>query len=263
MHKIDSPDATAGNEFSDGDPALGTLSTVLWAKWHNTLQRELVAIVAAAGISLSDADDNQVLEAIQAFLTAHADLTSPHSATSAATAGRLVLRNLSTGRSKIAAPAESDDIARLDTVTAQAILTCPPGSIRHYAGAGLPTGFLECNGAAINRTTYAALFAAIGTVYGAGNGSTTFNLPDFRGEFLRGWDSGRGVDPGRSLGSAQGYLVELHTHLLMAVATNSGLGGGSVALSQIAGSLVSDRIGASGGLETRPRNVAVRILIKY
>lgn len=82
------------------------------------------------------------------------------------------------------------------------------GAIAFFAKNTAPTGWLKANGAAVSRTTYAALFAAIGTTFGAGDGSTTFNLPDLRGEFLRGWDDGRGVDPGRTFASAQkGTLV--------------------------------------------------------
>ncbi len=72
-----------------------------------------------------------------------------------------------------------------------------------FAGDTPPDGFLECNGAAISRTAYADLFAAIGNVWGDGDGSTTFNIPDMRGEFLRGWDNGRGVDNNRVVGSFQ------------------------------------------------------------
>lgn len=78
------------------------------------------------------------------------------------------------------------------------------GTIIVFAGQTPPAGVLRCNGAAISRTTYAALFAAVGTIYGSGDGATTFNIPDLRGEFLRGVDDGRGVDSGRELGSAQG-----------------------------------------------------------
>jgi microcystin-dependent protein len=77
------------------------------------------------------------------------------------------------------------------------------GEIIYYAGATPPSGFLAANGQTVSRTTYANLFAAIGTTYGAGDGSTTFQLPDLRGEFIRGLDGGRGVDTGRSLGSFQ------------------------------------------------------------
>lgn len=84
------------------------------------------------------------------------------------------------------------------------IATNPTGAIQPFAMSTAPSGWLECDGAAVSRTTYADLFAAIGTAYGEGDGSTTFNLPDFRGEFLRGWDNGRGVDAARTFGSAQG-----------------------------------------------------------
>lgn len=79
----------------------------------------------------------------------------------------------------------------------------PPGAVLAFARATAPTGWLKANGAAVSRTTYNALFTAIGTAFGAGDGSTTFNLPDLRGEFPRGLDDGRGVDAGRALGSAQ------------------------------------------------------------
>jgi hypothetical protein len=79
----------------------------------------------------------------------------------------------------------------------------PPGTVLFVAMNTAPSGYLKANGAAVSRSTYAALFAAIGTTFGAGNGSTTFNLPDLRGEFPRGWDDGRGVDSGRAFGSAQ------------------------------------------------------------
>ena len=64
----------------------------------------------------------------------------------------------------------------------------PVGTIQAYGGASsaIPQGWLYCNGAAVSRTTYAELFAVIGTSFGTGDGSTTFNIPDLRGEFLRG-----------------------------------------------------------------------------
>ncbi len=77
------------------------------------------------------------------------------------------------------------------------------GSIAIFPYQSIPSGYLECNGQAVSRTTYADLFAKIGTTYGAGNGTTTFNIPDLRGEFVRGWDNGRGVDASRTLGSTQ------------------------------------------------------------
>ena len=82
-------------------------------------------------------------------------------------------------------------------------LGTPVGAVQSYAGATAPAGWLICHGQAVSRTTYAALFAVIGTAFGVGDGSTTFNTPDLRGEFIRGLDAGRGIDSGRVLGSAQ------------------------------------------------------------
>lgn len=65
----------------------------------------------------------------------------------------------------------------------------PAGSIMAYAASTAPTGWLLCDGSAVSRTTYATLFTAISTTWGTGDGSTTFNLPDLRGQFLRGYDS--------------------------------------------------------------------------
>jgi microcystin-dependent protein len=89
----------------------------------------------------------------------------------------------------------------------------PPGAVIHFARNTAPTGWLKANGALINRTTYAALYAAIGTVFGAGDGITTFGVPDLRGEFIRGWDDSRGIDASRAFGSAQAAGIGAHTHI--------------------------------------------------
>jgi phage-related tail fiber protein len=70
----------------------------------------------------------------------------------------------------------------------------PPGMVSFFGNSSAPDGWLPCNGAAVSRTTYSDLFSIIGTTYGSGNGSSTFNVPDLRGEFIRGWDGGRGLD---------------------------------------------------------------------
>jgi microcystin-dependent protein len=88
----------------------------------------------------------------------------------------------------------------------------PAGTVFYTAGTSVPTGYLAASGQAVSRTTYAALYTAIGTRYGVGDNSTTFNLPDLRGEFVRGWDNGRGVDTGRTLGTAQTGTVATHSH---------------------------------------------------
>ena len=77
-----------------------------------------------------------------------------------------------------------------------------PGMVAYFANT-CPSAWLKCNGAAVSRSTYAALFAVISTTYGGGDGATTFNVPELRGEFLRVLDDGRGVDAGRTLNSWQ------------------------------------------------------------
>jgi microcystin-dependent protein len=91
-------------------------------------------------------------------------------------------------------------------------MLAPPGMVAVFARDTAPAGWLVANGAAVSRTTYAALFAAIGTRWGAGNGSSTFNLPDLRGLFFRAWDAGRGQDPGRAFGSTQASANLSHSH---------------------------------------------------
>ena len=97
----------------------------------------------------------------------------------------------------------------------------PTGSVHLMASTTPPSGYLKCNGAAVSRTTYADLFAEIGTAFGAGDGSSTFNVPDLRGEFVRGWDDSRGVDSGRSFASSQGDNNKQHNHGASATTTIS------------------------------------------
>ena len=71
--------------------------------------------------------------------------------------------------------------------------TVPTGTVSAFAGSAAPTGYALCDGSAVNRTTQAALFAVIGTTYGIGDGSTTFNLPDLRGRVVAGLDSANNI----------------------------------------------------------------------
>lgn len=87
-----------------------------------------------------------------------------------------------------------------------------PGDIFYTARNTAPARSFKANGAAVSRIAYADLFAAIGTRYGAGDGFNTFNLPDDRGEFIRCWDDGRGVDSGRELGTFQAGQNAAHAH---------------------------------------------------
>lgn len=129
----------------------------------------------------------------------------------------------------------------------------PVGSVITMATTTVPDGYLECDGSPVSRVTYSDLFSAIGTAFGVGDGSSTFNLPDLRGEFIRGWDHGRGVDTGRTLGTAQeGTRI-----------------GNQVAI--LNGEPPTDVItGYNGGSSNtttrytvRPRNIALMYCIKY
>jgi phage-related tail fiber protein len=149
------------------------------------------------------------------------------------------------------------------------------GEVCYFARNTAPTGFLKANGALVSRATYANLFAAIGTTFGVGDGSTTFGLPDLRAEFIRGWDDARGVDSGRAFGSTQADAFQGHDHSISLASTSGsqyGFGGtssSSVPLTDPAGSRVgpTKTDGTNGtprvAAETRPRNVALLACIKY
>jgi microcystin-dependent protein len=134
-----------------------------------------------------------------------------------------------------------------------------PGTVMYFPQSSAPSGFLKANGADVSRTTYSNLFNAIGTVFGSGNGSTTFSLPDLRGEFIRSLDDGRGVDASRSLGSFQADENKAHTHHL-----EGRYGASSGAISTDGYWPKNNKsTGSSGGNESRPRNVALLACIKY
>ena len=106
------------------------------------------------------------------------------------------------GKQEKAASAKVADSVVWENVSGRPDLSAliPPGTIIHYAGRTVPSGWLICNGANVSRTDYAALFAAIGTTYGAGDGSTTFGLPNLNGRFLEGTTSTSEVGTYKSAG---------------------------------------------------------------
>ncbi|WP_065759235.1 tail fiber protein [Pseudomonas defluvii] len=137
------------------------------------------------------------------------------------------------------------------------------GCVTHFARNTAPGGWLKANGALVSRTAYSRLFSAIGTTFGAGDGVTTFALPDLRGEFVRGWDDSRGVDSGRALGSLQADELKSHIHTVPAdTGWVYSAGSSSNAKPQQSGSS-SISTGSTGGTETRPRNMALLACIKY
>ncbi len=161
----------------------------------------------------------------------------------------------------------------------------PAGSVTCFAHSSVPSGWLECNGANVSRSTYATLFAAIGTTWGTGDGSSTFGLPDCRGEWVRGWDNSRGVDSGRSIATTQSDQNKSHTHSASvtdpghshtvnqyggnfggssgAQTFRSDHSGTSTAIVQSATTGISVSNGNQGGTEVRVRNIAMMYIIKY
>jgi microcystin-dependent protein len=142
-------------------------------------------------------------------------------ATKALTVARLVDRTATTGRVGVVALATNaqtqagTDASRAVTpasLASAASLFVPPGAVLPFAMAVTPSGWLAANGAAVSRTTYAALFAAIGTLYGAGDGSTTFALPDLRGYFVRGSGTNSDGTAAGNFGAKQGDAFQGHIH---------------------------------------------------
>lgn len=138
----------------------------------------------------------------------------------------------------------------------------PTGFSGFYAGDTPPDGWFEENGAPVSRTTYARLFAVTGTRYGAGDGSTTFNLPDSRGLVKRVWDNGRGIDSGRVLGSTQDDQNKAHSHDIPADSTQ----GGTATVRHIPNGInntIPVITSNSGGTEARMKNMSFMGIIKY
>lgn len=176
-------------------------------------------------------------------------------------------------RAVITAAGLTPDHANLGQVAQAVALLSPsvaPGAVVAFARNTAPTGWLKANGAAVSRTTYAALFAAIGTTFGVGDGSTTFNLPDLRGEFVRGWDDGRTIDNGRVFGTSQLDAFQGHGHNSYGT-DGAGAGAGlQFAVNATAprgATLEAITLGSYGtprvASETRPRNVALLFCIKF
>lgn len=135
------------------------------------------------------------------------------------------------------------------------------GAVTAFAMNAPLRGWIVANGMAYSRSVFSELFAVIGTTFGAGDGSTTFNVPDLRGEFIRGFDSVGAVDPSRTFGSNQADEIKSHRHGLNTVSVAAG----TTAVAAIGETNVSPNnvTKYTGGTETRPRNVALLYCIKY
>ncbi|MEQ8392362.1 MAG: phage tail protein, partial [Thalassospira sp.] len=135
------------------------------------------------------------------------------------------------------------------------------GTVSAFAMPTPPEGWLVCDGSAVSRSEYAALFATVGTLWGHGDEVSTFNLPDLRGEFVRGFDDGRGVDAGREFASTQVDEFKQHDHTAIGASVNSGsaytTGGGQGIWPNGNADPDAYKTSVTGGDETRPRNIAM------
>jgi microcystin-dependent protein len=149
------------------------------------------------------------------------------------------------------------------------------GSLTLMATDIVPSGYLVADGSAVSRQTYAGLFAVFGTTFGIGDGSTTFNLPDVRGLFVRFADDGSLRDPDRltrtpapgstpiAPGSKQGDQIQSHSHTFAQWTLNifSGVNDGATGLNAL--TVAGPTSASPGELENRPKNINVLGLVKY
>ena len=168
----------------------------------NFLYRQLADVVAAAGKQYTEtAAASLLLDSIQKIIR--------DSAASDKQAGVMKVLNVLDSTDTLSALSAAQGNTLNDAIWALNNRSdfCPSGQIGLFAMDYAPTGWLKANGAVLSRTVYTNLFAAIGTRFGAGDGHSTFNRPDLRGEFPRFWDDLRGVDAGRVLGSWQSDAI--------------------------------------------------------
>ena len=232
MHRIDTKTAQkdkfgAGkNGFTRGNPQTGTPATDLDDDYFDMLQEELCSVVEASGASLEKARHDQLLTALRALLLSR---KNPFSDIKSDGTVKTALENLGLGEGS----------------------ALPVGVPVPWPSATPPTGWLKCNGAAFSAEEYPELAKAY----------PTNKLPDLRGEFIRGWDDGRGIDSGRTLLSAQDGSIEAHGHDYNGVIYTSS--GPSWANTTDAGHRAYSGFTSSyGGSETRPRNIAFNYIVR-
>ncbi|MFA2425102.1 phage tail protein [Escherichia coli] len=253
MHRIDTKTAqkdkfgTGKNGFTRGNPQTGTPATDLDDDYFDMLQEELCSVVEASGASLEKGRHDQLLTALRALLLSR---KNPFGDIKSDGTVKTALENLSLGEGS----------------------ALPVGVPVPWPSATPPTGWLKCNGAAFSAEEYPELAKAY----------PTNKLPDLRGEFIRGWDDGRGVDVGRAILSSQGdairniigkfgntqlypsiycdgafgVTVENVSQTLGLTLAPSGTGNGTVNFSFDASKIVPV------ATENRPRNVAFNFIVR-
>ncbi|EKK5877409.1 phage tail protein [Salmonella enterica] len=239
--------ATQDGKYTDGSVAGGIAATRLRAAAFNAMQEELAHIVESAGLALDINDMTQVLKAIQKLTLSRANpFADIKSDGAAAIATALSNLGLGAGAPAIGIPFFWPSSAMPNTVM-------PEWS---------NMVFLKFNGATFSAATYPKLALVFPGLV----------LTESRGEFLRIWDDGRGVDAGRGLLSAQGHAYQSHSHRLLMSAGSAGSGNVIGINSSLNGTLTYNinqpgggqiqAIENAGDTETRPRNIAFNFLVR-
>jgi len=185
----------------------------------------------------------------------------------------------STGDPRDSGPLRNAFQKLLNMLSGVQLLVCPPGTVLAFAGPAAPAGWLICNGQTVSRTDYAQLYAAIGTTFGAGNNTTTFNLPDLRGRTVIGAGQGQGLS-NRTRGQTGGEeahaltLQEMpsHTHLAPTAQNDTaglyeipqGAHGGTTGFGSYDynGAAPTDATGGNAGHNTMPPFLALNYIIR-
>jgi microcystin-dependent protein len=193
-----------------------------------------------------------------AFTFASGDTVTPQRLNDARTISAIVNADIDAAAAISGSKIANDSIAVAKLVTAVQDAFVPAGAVQAFAMNSAPSGWLAADGSAVSRTTYAALFSAIGTTYGSGDGSTTFAVPDLRGYFVRGSGTNSDGTAAGTFGAKQADDFKAHTHT-----TGQGIVG-AVGAAAFAGGpfAITTATGSTGGTETRPKNIAMLYCIK-
>jgi microcystin-dependent protein len=143
----------------------------------------------------------------------------------------------------------------------------PTGGVLMFAASGVPAGWLECDGSILPINSYTNLYDVVGQNFKADGTTfdtvTGFQIPDMRGLFVRGWDHNKGIDAGRVFGKTQEDMLASHTHTtIQMIGDNSVDGVDSTTTASGDHHNQTRNTGATGGTETRPKNIALIYCIK-
>ncbi|NWD08045.1 phage tail protein [Pseudomonas gingeri] len=235
-------------KFVDENPVNGSPGSLIPAVWGNAVTEELLNVVQAGGLQPSETARDQLLTAIRTIIQSALPVEQVRTTLAAY------------GITDAYTKAEIEE--KLKNTSA-----LPVGVMVPFPKGTVPPGYLEVDGSVQSAATYPDLYAYLGTTFNNGSEPAGFfRLPESRGEFLRGWDHGRGVDVGRAIGSYQSGQVEAHEHASR-TALGAATGTGSYGLvayanTNVGNPLPTGAVSVFGGNETRPRNWSVMWCIK-